>query len=225
MDALQFRRDVMLRAHLQDETQADRLIEATLRTLAERVSEQEAHDLRVHLPDTLQPLLASGAGERFGSDEFVRRLSVRSGLDAGPASAFAAAVLVVLRDELIAGEWADLLSRLPAVPVATQPAAAPSSVAEEALAQALTNRPASARWQRDADHAAWHTVTDDGATRAELRVVEDAFEARVYRYPTRPSGARPELSHGPQVFATADEAVAYAEAHLGPAPKADQVAP
>ena len=62
----------------------------------------------------------------------------------------------------------------------------------------------------------WARESGDGSERALVQVAEGAYEARVYRHPTGPTpGPDPELDNGPQVFATPDEALDYAESNLG----------
>jgi len=215
VDVHEFRRAVMDRTHTDDVVAADELIQATLLTLAERITHDEARDLQAQLPEPLQPLFASGGAERFGGEEFVRRVMVRSHVDAGHAGIRAAAVLSVLRDAVSAGEWADVLAQLPADPVDDLPGSVPASAAHRELAEALAARGARERWHETADRGVWRAASDDGLKHGLVRVVGRSFEARVYRYPTGPTGARPELSHGPQVFDTPDAALDYAEAEMG----------
>lgn len=217
MDTKTFRRSVMERALLDDEGDAQRLVEATLATLAERITAEEAHDLAAQLPQDLQGALAGGAGERFGYDELVRRVMVRADLDPDRAGVRTAAVLDVLRDAVTPGEWEDLLAQLPGVgdpvtDVAGRPPADP--VAEDVL-DTIAQRPRGDRWRRIGDAPEWTADSDDGMKRGFLRGTPGTFEARVYRRPTGPTGPPLELSHGPQVFDTAAAALDYAEAQLG----------
>lgn len=205
----------MERAHLQDEDEARRLIDATLVTLAERITADEARDLAAQLPEEVQPLLVSGAGERFGDDEFVRRVMVRADIDAGRAGVRTAAVLGVLRDAVSPGEWGDVLSQLPGDPVQAMPGTVPASATELDMGEALSERSQGGRWQPSGAPGEWCATTDDGMKQGMVRRAGDGFEARVYRYPTGPTGAQPELSNGPQVFPTAPEALDYAEAEMG----------
>lgn len=215
MDVHEFRRAVMERTHSDDVAATDELIQATLVTLAERITHDEARHLQAQLPEPLQPLFASGGAERFGGEEFVRRVMVRCHVDAGHAGIRAAAVLSVLRDAVSAGEWADVLAQLPADPVAELPGEVPGSAAHRALKEALSVRATRARWHETADRGVWRAASDDGLKQGTVRVVGGSFEARVCRYPTGPTGARPELSHGPRVFDTPDAALDYAEAEMG----------
>lgn len=218
MDVHEFRRKVMARTHSDDVAATDELIQATLVTLAERITHDEARDLQAQLPEPLQPLFASGGAERFGGEEFVRRVIVRSHVDVGHAGIHAAAVLSVLRDAVSPGEWADVLAQLPADPITELPGDVPASAAYGEMTEALSARGAHDRWHETAERGVWRAASDDDLKHGMVRIVGRSFEARVYRYPTGPTGARPELSHGPRVFDTADAALDYAEAEMGFAP-------
>jgi uncharacterized protein (DUF2267 family) len=86
---------------------AARATEATLATLSERITRREAKVLAAHLPESLQDALdhADGGPERFGADEFVRRVSDREGVSGADALEHARAVLSTL-DEVVAGDLA-----------------------------------------------------------------------------------------------------------------------
>jgi len=94
--------------------EAQALVRATLRTLAERISGGEAEDLRAQLPRELKGDLASPEenAQGFDVDEFVRRVAERTGLDETAARARVAAVLSALRDAVSPGEFDDVLSQL-----------------------------------------------------------------------------------------------------------------
>jgi uncharacterized protein (DUF2267 family) len=94
--------------------EAQALVRATLRTLAERISGGEAEDLRAQLPRELKGDLASPEenAQGFDVDEFVRRVAERTGLDETDARARVAAVLSALRDAVSPGEFDDVLSQL-----------------------------------------------------------------------------------------------------------------
>lgn len=64
------------------EDQAVALIEATLRTLTERISAGEAADAAAHMPDRFRPLLIKSRenAEAFPIDEFIRRVAERAGV-------------------------------------------------------------------------------------------------------------------------------------------------
>ena len=109
----EFIREVADRTGLSRE-EAESLVRATLRTLAERLSGGEAEDLRAQLPRQLQADLIPPQEEArgFGVEEFVRRVAARSGLDETDAGAGVDAVLSVIRDAVTPGEFDDVLSQL-----------------------------------------------------------------------------------------------------------------
>jgi putative drug exporter of the RND superfamily len=85
---------------------ARRATDAALVTLSERITPRESHVLAAQLPRDLRPfvLTPKGGPERFGADEFVRRVGEREGVeDPDAAAAHARAVLATL-DEAIAGD-------------------------------------------------------------------------------------------------------------------------
>jgi uncharacterized protein (DUF2267 family) len=95
---------------------AEHAARATLRTLAERISAGEARDLAADLPTPLREwLLAAGQGdaERFGLNEFVRRVAEREQVDTETAERHARAVLVALGRLVRGDEIADLVAELP----------------------------------------------------------------------------------------------------------------
>jgi uncharacterized protein (DUF2267 family) len=94
--------------------EAQALVRATLRTLAERISGGEAEDLRAQLPRELKGDLISPEenAQGFDVDEFVRRVAERTGLDETDAGARVAAVLSVLRDAVSPGEFDDVIGQL-----------------------------------------------------------------------------------------------------------------
>jgi uncharacterized protein (DUF2267 family) len=93
---------------------AESLVRATLRTLAERLSGGEAEDLAAQLPKQLQAELIPPQEEAQGFDveEFARRVATRSGIDEADAGAGVVAVLSVIRDAVSPGEFDDVLSQL-----------------------------------------------------------------------------------------------------------------
>jgi uncharacterized protein (DUF2267 family) len=96
--------------------QAEAITEATLRTLAERITSGEARDLAAQLPKELQEPLTAGVDEQaeaFGLREFVRRVAERAGVDETLAQEGARAVLLTLRGAVSHGEFDDVMAQLP----------------------------------------------------------------------------------------------------------------
>jgi uncharacterized protein (DUF2267 family) len=94
---------------------AEALTHATLQTLADRISGGEAEDVAAGLPDVLQSLMLpprAKQAERFGLDEFLRRVSDRAGVPAAQARDGARAVLTTVR-ETVEGEFEDVMMQLP----------------------------------------------------------------------------------------------------------------
>lgn len=85
------------------------LTRATLATLAERITGDEARRLAAQLPAPLQDALlpAKEEAEAFGFDEFVKRVAERSGLDPAVAETAVGAVMATLHDAVKPGEFAD----------------------------------------------------------------------------------------------------------------------
>jgi uncharacterized protein (DUF2267 family) len=95
--------------------QAESLTQATLQTLAERISGGEARDLAAQLPKQLQPFLIKDReeAEAFGLDEFVRRVALRAGVDRELAGTGARAVMQTLHGAVSRGEFEDVMAQLP----------------------------------------------------------------------------------------------------------------
>jgi uncharacterized protein (DUF2267 family) len=94
---------------------AERAAQATLETLAERISGGEARDLAADLPEALRTWLLAhpGDAEQFGVDEFVRRVAAREDVDTDTAERHARAVFVALARLVRHDEIANLLTELP----------------------------------------------------------------------------------------------------------------
>jgi uncharacterized protein (DUF2267 family) len=101
------------KAKLPRET-AERVTQATLETLAERLSKGQAHDLAEQLPPELAPWLATDGGpEPFDVDEFLRRVARRAGTDLQSTERAARAVFAALGRTVSAEEADDLAAELP----------------------------------------------------------------------------------------------------------------
>jgi uncharacterized protein (DUF2267 family) len=94
---------------------AEALTAATLRTLAERITRGEAEDLAAQLPAELQGHLMKPQepAESFGLEEFLRRVSERSGMDPDEVLAHVGAVFAALREAVTSGELEDIRAQLP----------------------------------------------------------------------------------------------------------------
>ncbi|MFC0097128.1 DUF2267 domain-containing protein [Micromonospora marina] len=93
------------------------LTQATLRTLAERISGGEAAELSAHVAHELRPLLArprTDDPEAFGYDEFLRRIAERAGVSPAEAERGARAVVQALHRVIGPAAFHRALSQLPA---------------------------------------------------------------------------------------------------------------
>lgn len=110
----EFMTKVGQRADVSLET-AEALTAATLQTLAERISGGAAEDLAAQLPAELKPHLtgADEPAQRFGADEFVRRVAERTGADPDRARAGVRAVFTTIREAVTSGEIDDITAQLP----------------------------------------------------------------------------------------------------------------
>ncbi|CAJ64988.1 MULTISPECIES: DUF2267 domain-containing protein [Frankia] len=87
---------------------------ATLETLAERLSKEEARDLVNDLPPELGPMLFTDSpAERFDVDEFLRRVSERERVDIAAARRHSEAVFTMLARTISAKRLAHLMAQLP----------------------------------------------------------------------------------------------------------------
>jgi uncharacterized protein (DUF2267 family) len=142
---------------------AERAVEATLSTLAERISAGEARDLAALLPPELAPWLgAAERSQRFDVDEFVRRVAAREGTDEATAERHARVVLAVLAQAVGPKEFDDVVAQLPSdfAPLL-------------ARGRDLEVMPAEEFWRRVAERAA---LDPDGARRATAAVLETLAE-------------------------------------------------
>ncbi|MGW5369056.1 DUF2267 domain-containing protein [Streptomyces sp. NPDC004009] len=114
MDYQTFIHTVSQRSHVPRD-KAETLTRATLETLAERLTRGEADDLASELPKPLKtPLIApTPEAEGFGLEEFVDRVSRRSGLSPDEAREGVRAELSTLRDAVSDGEFRHVLAQLP----------------------------------------------------------------------------------------------------------------
>jgi uncharacterized protein (DUF2267 family) len=99
--------------------EAAEAVDATLETLAERISGGEVEDLMSQLPRELHPALVRGSDEsqgvaqRMSLEEFVRELAEREGATPDDAVDHARAVFKTLRQAVDEGEFEDVMAQLP----------------------------------------------------------------------------------------------------------------
>jgi uncharacterized protein (DUF2267 family) len=95
--------------------EAERAVEATLGTLAERISRGEAEDIATFLPREIRHLLTSTSepAQRFDVAEFVRLVAEREGVDDATARDHARAVFAALGVAVAPGELRDMAAQLP----------------------------------------------------------------------------------------------------------------
>ena len=114
MEYDEFMREVKRRAELEDDLQAERAVEATLATIAERLRERQADQLARQLPKELKPYLKQqDAQKELAMDEFYNAVSLRESIGFPMARQHARAVMSVVRDRVPLDEIRDVLAELP----------------------------------------------------------------------------------------------------------------
>lgn len=105
---------VQSRARLGSTGEAVRATRATLEVLGQRLFGGEAKDLAAQLPQEVGYYLRQGkSNERFGLNEFFRRVSESEGVDLPVAVHHARAVISVVHDAVSQGEIDDVRDQLP----------------------------------------------------------------------------------------------------------------
>ncbi|MFC4001858.1 DUF2267 domain-containing protein [Prauserella oleivorans] len=119
MDHDHFIGQVQARAQLASRGEAEGLTRATLETLGERVPEQSASHLADQLPTEIGEHLrrtvtmgGAGTGERFGLDEFARRVAERWHHDE-PTALYGSRVVFEVTREATEGTFAKVRDSLP----------------------------------------------------------------------------------------------------------------
>lgn len=114
MDEVMFENKVSSLAGLPRD-RAEVLIRATLVTLSERLTRGEAGDVAAQLPKPMKEWLISSEpdAQRFGLDEFIRRVSQRAQVPPEEAERAVRAVFSTLRLAVTGGELKDMMSQLP----------------------------------------------------------------------------------------------------------------
>jgi uncharacterized protein (DUF2267 family) len=97
-----------------DRAGSERAIRATLQTLAEHVTREEARQVAGLLPVELGPWLHTGSwgAQRFDVDEFVRRIGGRAQVDLSTAQRYATAVFTAL-SQAVPEEYDNIVAQLP----------------------------------------------------------------------------------------------------------------
>ncbi|MCP9956671.1 DUF2267 domain-containing protein [Streptomyces sudanensis] len=106
------------RGEYHDQAEAAQITRAVLEVLGHRITPGEAADLAAQLPGDLGDVLTADADggrptERFGIEEFHRRVAERTGARPRTAQWDASAVLSTLADAVSGGELNQIISQLP----------------------------------------------------------------------------------------------------------------
>jgi uncharacterized protein (DUF2267 family) len=110
----QFMSLVEHRARLDTEEEAYKVVGATLSTLAERLTPDEARQLAAQLPKEIQHFLTDvNRRKTFGLDEFYEKVAQRESYDDPEIIDHARAVISVVAETVSSGEMEDVLAQLP----------------------------------------------------------------------------------------------------------------
>ncbi|HEX5542216.1 MAG TPA: DUF2267 domain-containing protein [Micromonospora sp.] len=95
--------------------QAEECVRLTLEALADRLTAGEALDLAAQLPKPMQAALRSRteSSQRFGAEEFIRRVAACTGADERRAKQIVRSVFGTLREAVSSGEFDDIMAQLP----------------------------------------------------------------------------------------------------------------
>lgn len=94
--------------------EAEAAIRATLETLSDVLSWEEANALAAQLPEEMASYVReSGAGENLSLDDFLNRVGYREGVEVEVADAHAQAVLQAVKVSVSPGTVGKILGRLP----------------------------------------------------------------------------------------------------------------
>ena len=117
MDQAQMVSAVQETARIPTHDEAEKAVRATLRVLGQRLAGGETSDLASQLPQAFaSELPPEGPGERFGLEEFYRRVAEEEPGEQSPEAArrHARAVLAALKNSLTGREFDHIASQLPA---------------------------------------------------------------------------------------------------------------
>jgi uncharacterized protein (DUF2267 family) len=109
----EFMGQVQSRAKLANTEDAIKVTKATLQTLGERLHGGEPKDLASQLPREIGVFLQGDVNEKFGIDEFFRRVSEREGSDLPLAIYHSRVVVEVVKEAVSKGEIDDIKKQLP----------------------------------------------------------------------------------------------------------------
>jgi uncharacterized protein (DUF2267 family) len=110
----EFVEKVQQRARVENWDEALNAIEATLKTLGERLTEAEAAELAAQLPSAIGRFLTVvDTNKEFGLEEFYEHVSRREAIGQPNSRDHARAVISVLEETVSPGELRDMLAQLP----------------------------------------------------------------------------------------------------------------
>jgi uncharacterized protein (DUF2267 family) len=109
----QFMGLVQSKAKLASTEEAIKITKATLQTLGERLSGGEPKDLASQLPKEIGVFIQGDKTEKFGLDEFFRRVSEREGTELPDAIYHSRVVIEVVKEAVSKGEIDDIKQQLP----------------------------------------------------------------------------------------------------------------
>ena len=109
----EFLEEVKLRAQLDSLQQAADVSRAVLAVLGERLFNNEAEDLAAQLPEPLAGSLRGQTSRAFGLEEFLDKISEKTGGTHDQAEHFAGVVIAVMKKFVSEGELHDVQSQLP----------------------------------------------------------------------------------------------------------------
>jgi uncharacterized protein (DUF2267 family) len=109
----QFMGLVQSKAKLASTEEAIKITKATLQTLGERLYGGEPKDLASQLPKEIGAFIQVDKTEKFGLDEFFRRVCEREGTELPDAIYHSRVVIEVIKEAVSKGEIDDIKQQLP----------------------------------------------------------------------------------------------------------------
>ncbi len=98
---------------IHDRYEVEMIIKATLQTLTERLTIEEAKHISSQLPFELKNYMNFNPSEDFSVEEFYRRVAERESSDEKTAKIHSKAVLTVLDEAISSGEISHIKAQLP----------------------------------------------------------------------------------------------------------------